>query len=63
MENQNFRFHSGIRRILSLLNSGALGEIVDVQICLSLGILAAGSPYIDPNSSAFGFITTRRRNW
>jgi predicted dehydrogenase len=49
MENQNFRFHSGIRRILLLQSFGVLGEILDLQICLSLRILAAGSQYIDPN--------------
>lgn len=54
MENQNLRFHSGIRRILFLLNSKALGEVVDVHISLSLGVLTAGSPYVDPNSSHYG---------
>ena len=49
IENQNFRYHSGIKRIEGLVATGVLGDIVDVQICLSLGILAPRSPYIDPN--------------
>jgi predicted dehydrogenase len=51
MENQNLRFHSAIQRIQLLLNAGVLGEIVNAQICLSLGILGNGSPYIDSNQT------------
>jgi predicted dehydrogenase len=51
MENQNFRFHSSIRRIFELLNEGELGEILDAQICISLNLFAAGSPYADLNSA------------
>jgi len=49
IENQNFRFHSSIQRIQSLRDSGALGEILEVQICLTLAILGPDSPYVDPN--------------
>jgi predicted dehydrogenase len=49
MENQNLRFHSAIQKILHLLNSGLMGDIVDVQICLCLGILSPDSSYVDPN--------------
>lgn len=49
MENQNYRFHSSVQRICELLNSGKLGEVVDVQIFLSLDIYAPGSPYVDMN--------------
>ena len=54
LENQNYRFHSSILKIRDLINAGELGEIVDVQIFLSLNIAAAGSPYVDPNASYFG---------
>jgi len=51
MENQNFRYHSSIRRICDLLEIGKLGEILDVQICISLNILGSNSPYVDPNAA------------
>jgi predicted dehydrogenase len=50
MENQNFRYHSSIRRICDLLLSGKLGDLVDVQLCLSTNILAPGSPFVDSNA-------------
>ncbi len=49
VENQNYRFHSSVQRIYDLLNSGELGDIVDVQIFLSLDVYAPGSPYVDAN--------------
>jgi predicted dehydrogenase len=50
VENQNFRFHSSIRRICDLLLSGKLGDLVDVQICLSPNVAAPGSPFVDRNA-------------
>jgi predicted dehydrogenase len=50
MENQNFRFHSSIRHICDLLLSGKLGDLIEVQVCLSPNVLAPGSPFIDPNA-------------
>src|ERR1700681_113746 len=35
MENQNFRFHSSIGRIRDLIISGELGDLIDIQVCLS----------------------------
>lgn len=49
IENQNLRFHSSILRVQDLLNRGLLGEILDLQICLSLNILAPDSLYTDKN--------------
>jgi predicted dehydrogenase len=49
MENQNYRFHSSVLQICELLNSGELGEVVDVQIALAVNIVAPGSPYVDWN--------------
>jgi predicted dehydrogenase len=50
MENQNFRFHSSVRRICDLLRSGKLGDLIQVQVCLSPNVLAPGSPFIDANA-------------
>lgn len=55
LEDQNYRFHSSIRRICDLLNSGKLGDVIDVQIFLSLNILAPGSPYVDRSAPHFSF--------
>jgi|EndMetStandDraft_2_1072991.scaffolds.fasta_scaffold15389_2 predicted dehydrogenase len=54
MENQQFRFHSSIRRIEELIRSGELGDVLEVQICLSLNITETGSPYVDQNAPHFG---------
>ncbi len=51
MENQNFRFHSSTRRIVDLLQTGKLGEVLDAQINISLNIFGSGSPYVDPNAA------------
>jgi predicted dehydrogenase len=49
MEDQNFRFHSSIRRISDLLRSGQLGDVVALDIVLAVNIVAPGNPYIDHN--------------
>jgi predicted dehydrogenase len=54
MENQQNRFHSSIKRIEALIESGELGELIDVQIFLSLNITGPKSPYIDWNAPHFG---------
>ena len=54
MENQQFRFHSSVRRIEEWVQSGELGEVLEVQICLSLNITGADSPYVDQNAPHFG---------
>src|SRR5665213_997658 len=56
IENQNLRFHSSIRRMVELLNFGALGQLLEVQIAFSLNLVGPGSPYIDQNASHFGNI-------
>jgi predicted dehydrogenase len=53
MENQNLRFHSSIKRLSQLITSGSLGELMDVQICISLNIVGPGSPYVDQNVPHF----------
>jgi predicted dehydrogenase len=54
MENQQNRFHSSVKRIEALIKSGELGEVVDVQIVLSLNITGPDSPYMDTNARHFG---------
>ncbi len=52
-ENQNYRMHSSVRKIEDLAKSGALGEIIEVQIEVRLNIHAKGSIYNDPNLPHF----------
>jgi predicted dehydrogenase len=54
MENQQNRFHSSIRRIQRLLEAGKLGDLLELQICLSLNLFGIGSPYVDRNVPHFG---------
>ena len=54
MENQQFRFHSSVRRLQQFLASGELGDLLEVHICISLNITATGSPYVDPSVPHFG---------
>jgi predicted dehydrogenase len=54
MENQQNRFHSSVQRIDKLISSGELGDVLEVQICLSLNITGADSPYVDKNVPHFG---------
>lgn len=54
MENQNLRYHSSIRRLLGLFRSGAIGDLLGVEISFSLNLFGAGSPYTDQNAPHFG---------
>jgi predicted dehydrogenase len=53
VENQNLRFHSSIKRMQELQSSGRLGDVLDMQICLSLNLMTPESPYIDLNAPHF----------
>jgi predicted dehydrogenase len=53
IEDQNYRYHSSIQRIRELMGNGAFGDVLEVQICLSLNLCADGSPYLDRNSPHF----------
>jgi predicted dehydrogenase len=53
MENQNLRFHSSVRRVRDLIASGKLGDVLDLQIVLSLNIASPGSLYLDQNAPHF----------
>jgi predicted dehydrogenase len=54
IEDQNYRFHSSVLRIFDLLKSGELGDVLDVEIFISLNVFASGSPYVDLNAPYFG---------
>jgi predicted dehydrogenase len=49
IENQNFRFHSSVRRICNLLRSGQLGDVVALHIALAIDLVTPSSPYTDRN--------------
>ena len=53
MENQNLRFHSSVQRIQKLLNSGEMGTLVEMQMCISMNVTSAGSQYVDRNAPHF----------
>jgi predicted dehydrogenase len=55
LENQNLRYHSSVRRIAALIDSGELGDVVNVQICVSVP-LGAGTVYADRNAAHFGSV-------
>lgn len=54
MENQQFRLHSSVKRVKTLIESGELGDVLDVQILLSLNINDPESAYVDTNAPHFG---------
>jgi len=54
LENQQNRYHSSIQHIEQLIRSGQLGDVLEVQICLSLNIMSAQSAYVDRNAPHFG---------
>lgn len=54
MENQQNRYHSSVKRIEELIASGELGDVIDVQILLSLNINGPDSAYTDTNAPHFG---------
>src|SRR5262245_20027941 len=52
MENQQLRFHSSVLRIRELVSSGELGDVLAVQILVSLNNVSS-SPYADSNAPHF----------
>jgi predicted dehydrogenase len=53
MENQNFRYDTSVQRIQKLIDSGDLGELLHVDISVSLDVVSSGNPCIDPNASHY----------
>jgi predicted dehydrogenase len=58
LESQNYRMHSSTRRIKAMMDSGELGEIVEVQVQVHISIHGKGSVYGDANLPHFS--TTMR---
>lgn len=54
LENHNFQFHSSVRHICDLLRSGKLGDVVDVQISLSVDLVGPDNPFVDRNVPHYG---------
>ena len=53
IENQQFRRHSSVRRMREMLDSGELGDLLELQVSISLDVTSDGSPYIDRNLPHF----------
>ena len=53
IENQQFRRHSSVRRIQRMLESGELGDLLELHVSISLDVTSADSPYIDRNVPHF----------
>jgi predicted dehydrogenase len=49
VESYTYLFSEQVRRLLALRSSGAMGDVVHVDVSLNLGILDPGSAYADPN--------------
>jgi predicted dehydrogenase len=49
VESYTYVFGDQVQRLLALRSSGAMGDVVHVDVSLALGILDAGSAYADPN--------------
>jgi predicted dehydrogenase len=49
VESYTYVFGDQVQRLLALRSSGAMGDVVHVDVSLALGILDSGSPYADPN--------------
>lgn len=49
VEDYNYLFNGPIRRIVDLVRSGELGEVVDVEVRINADILDPAHPFADPN--------------
>jgi predicted dehydrogenase len=47
VEDYNYLFNPQVERIRELVRSGDLGEVVEVEVKIVLGILGPGSPFVD----------------
>jgi predicted dehydrogenase len=48
-EDHNYVFSPTVRRLEQRVRSGALGELVEVDVVLALAFTAPGNPFVDPN--------------
>lgn len=56
IENHGIRFQSSAKRIQSLINSGAFGDVLEIQILLALNLFGSGSSYVDENVPHFSLV-------
>ena len=49
IENQNYRYHSSVQSIHKYVESGKLGEVIEVQVQVFLDIHSPESIFLDPN--------------
>ena len=49
VEDYNYLFNEPVRRIVELVRSGELGEVVDVEVRINSDILDPAHPFADPN--------------
>ncbi len=54
LENQNFRFHSSVLKIMDFVQSGQMGDIANVDIQWAQNLFHDRSPYVDPNLPHYG---------
>jgi predicted dehydrogenase len=52
-ENQNYRTHSSVRMIKDMVDRGELGDVVEVQVQVHLGVHGKGSVFVDNNVSHY----------
>jgi predicted dehydrogenase len=53
IENQNYRTHSSVQKLKTLLDAGELGELIEVQVAVQMNIHGKASIYDDPNVPHF----------
>ena len=53
LENQQNRFHSSVLRIRQLIDSGKIGDILEIEVNNSINLTGTGSIYADKNSAHF----------
>lgn len=49
IEDYNYLFNAPVRRLRNLVDSGEFGDVVHVDVFMSLEVLARGNPFVDPN--------------
>src|SRR4051794_26650433 len=50
VEDYNYLFNDATRKILGLIASGEVGEVIHVEVLICLDILGKGSPFVDLNA-------------
>ena len=50
IEDYNYIYNGATRKILGLIESGDFGDVVHVEVFMTLDIVGKGSPFADPNA-------------